>query len=61
MFMVGGVGENNLFDTQRYKGKVYISRLFDNIIPKNFNQKLAINKNGDDPSLCNIIMVFKDC
>jgi len=61
MCMVGGVGKNNLFDTQRYKGKVYISHLFDNIIPKNFNQKLAINKNGDGLSLCNIIMVFEDC
>jgi len=27
--MGGGVGKNNLFDTQRYKGKVYISHLFD--------------------------------
>ena len=61
MCVVGGVGEDNLFDTQRYKGKVYISHLFDNIIPKNFNQKLAINKNGDDLTLCNIIMVFEDC
>ena len=59
--MCGGVGENNLLDTQRYKGKVYISHLFDNIIPKNFNQKLAMNKNGDGLSLCNIIMVLKGC
>ena len=59
--MCGGVGENKLFDTQRYKGKVYISHLFDNIVPKNFNKKLAINKNGDGLSLYKIIMVLKDC